>query len=274
MLPVATVALALAIFAVDTLTPLGMAVAVLYVIVLLMAARFLPRRGVVAAALGCVGLTVLGYVLQHGDAAGVPFARLLVSLSAIGITAFLVLENQAAAVETRKQAALLASGSSRSSQRRHTSPFVTTAASGWLTSCARRRWMNVARPAAVGDDVDDRLPHHDDAAVRSATMRLVRLHGFSARAFASAEEFLRSAALDETACLITDMQMPGMSGTDLRDRLLAQGRRIPVIFITAFPPEGGRAKALGAGAAGFLTKPFAGESLIACVRKAVGERNG
>ena len=109
----------------------------------------------------------------------------------------------------------------------------------------------------------------DDDAVRSATTRLVRLHGFSARAFASAEEFLHSAALDETACLITDLQMPGMSGTELRDRLLAQGRRIPVIFITAFPPEGCRAKALEAGAAGFLTKPFAGESLIACLRKAV-----
>lgn len=110
----------------------------------------------------------------------------------------------------------------------------------------------------------------DDPFVRSATTKLVRLHGFAARAFASAEEFLSSPSVDQTDCLITDLRMPQMSGADLQDHLLAQGKRIPVIFVTAFPGEGSRAKALEAGAAGFLTKPFAGETLIACVRKALG----
>ena len=62
--------------------------------------------------------------------------------------------------------------------------------------------------------------------------------GFVAFAFESAEDFLRSPRVDDSACLITDVQMPGMSGLDLQDRLIAQGSRIPIIFITAFPEHG------------------------------------
>ncbi|MDB5538964.1 MAG: two-component response regulator [Devosia sp.] len=109
----------------------------------------------------------------------------------------------------------------------------------------------------------------DDDSVRGATARFVRLHGFLVHAFASAEEFLQSAVVDETACLITDVQMPGMSGYELQRRLIADGRRIPVIFITAFPQEGSRAKALKAGAIGFLTKPFDGNTLIGRLREAM-----
>ncbi len=112
----------------------------------------------------------------------------------------------------------------------------------------------------------------DDASVRSATAKLVRLHGFPVRGFASAEEFLGSAALEETACLISDVRMPGMSGPDLQQRLAEIGRRIPVIFITAFPVEAERMRAERAGAAGFLTKPFAAEALMACVRDALGRQ--
>lgn len=97
----------------------------------------------------------------------------------------------------------------------------------------------------------------------------MRLHGFAARTFASAEEFLRSPAIEEADCVITDMRMPGMSGADLQDRLAAQGNRVPVIFITAFPGEGAQSRALAAGAAAFLPKPFTAETLIACIRKAM-----
>jgi FixJ family two-component response regulator len=103
----------------------------------------------------------------------------------------------------------------------------------------------------------------DDESVRIATAKLVRLHGFAAYGFASAEEFLRSPRVHDTSCLITDVQMPGMNGFDLQSRLIAQGQLVPVIFITAFPEE--QAKALAAGAAGFLTKPFVGQTLIDCL---------
>jgi FixJ family two-component response regulator len=102
----------------------------------------------------------------------------------------------------------------------------------------------------------------DDASVRVATDRLVRSLGYVAHAFASADEFLRSAEANETLCLIADVQMPGMSGVELQSRLIAEGRRLPIIFITAFPDESVRARALKAGAICFLTKPFDGPTLI------------
>jgi FixJ family two-component response regulator len=102
----------------------------------------------------------------------------------------------------------------------------------------------------------------DDASVRVATNRLVRSLGYIAHTFASAEEFLASSQLNETSCMIADVQMPGMSGIEMQSHLLAQGRRLPIIFITAFPEESTRTKALNAGAVCFLTKPFDGQTLI------------
>jgi FixJ family two-component response regulator len=87
--------------------------------------------------------------------------------------------------------------------------------------------------------------------------------------FESAEDFLRSPRVDDSSCLITDVQMPGMSGIDLRDRLIAHGRRIPIIFITAFPEPTIRRRAQAEGALGLLEKPFAGKTMIELVRKAV-----
>jgi FixJ family two-component response regulator len=109
----------------------------------------------------------------------------------------------------------------------------------------------------------------DDEAVRVATTKLVRLHGFIAHAFASAEEFLRSPRVDETCCLITDVRMPGMSGVDLQSHLIREGKRLPIIFITAMPDEVSRARALEAGAVAFLTKPFDGQMLINVLRDAL-----
>ena len=102
----------------------------------------------------------------------------------------------------------------------------------------------------------------DDESVRLATTKLVRVHGFVAHGFASAEEFLQSPHAKETSCLITDVRMPGMSGVDLQSHLIRQGRRVPVIFITAFPEADSEKRALAAGAVCFLTKPFDGQTLI------------
>lgn len=109
----------------------------------------------------------------------------------------------------------------------------------------------------------------DDKSVREAAGRLLKSLGYATATFASAEEFLQSGRLQETACLITDVQMPGMSGIDLQDHLSARGDLMPVIFVTAFPEEALRQRALGAGAVGFLTKPISVQSLIACIDKAL-----
>jgi FixJ family two-component response regulator len=89
--------------------------------------------------------------------------------------------------------------------------------------------------------------------------------------FASAEEFLDS-NLDDTACLILDVHMKGLSGVELQERLLAQGWRTPIIFVTAFPDARVRDHALRAGAIGFLSKPCSDEKLTQCLDAALADR--
>ena len=113
----------------------------------------------------------------------------------------------------------------------------------------------------------------DDKSFRESANSLIRSLGYATATFASAEEFLESGRLRDTECLITDMQMPGMSGADLQSHLLANGHRTPVIFVTAHPEERLRERALAAGALGFLSKPFREENLIACLDKATGTHN-
>jgi FixJ family two-component response regulator len=113
----------------------------------------------------------------------------------------------------------------------------------------------------------------DDASVRAATNNLLSSHGYIVHAFASAEEFLQLARPDGSSCVIADVQMPAMSGLDLLTHMRAQGYAAPFIFITAFPEESVRARALKAGAICFLAKPFAGPVLIDCVETALkGDR--
>ena len=112
----------------------------------------------------------------------------------------------------------------------------------------------------------------DDASVRVATNNLIRSLGYTVHTFASAEEFLRSARLDDTSCVIADVQMLAMSGVELQGLLAAQGYRLPFIFVTAFPEETIRARALKAGAICFLTKPFDGPTLIKCLGAALERR--
>jgi FixJ family two-component response regulator len=121
-----------------------------------------------------------------------------------------------------------------------------------------------------------RVPHtpviaivDDDESFLQATISFVRSLGYLAAAFPSADAFLNSNAVETTDCLITDLQMPGMSGIELQNYLLAQGNRVPVIFVTAFPETEARGDALRAGAVGFLGKPFGDENLISCLNKAL-----
>jgi FixJ family two-component response regulator len=127
----------------------------------------------------------------------------------------------------------------------------------------RHAWAGPLLSSPVVSIVDD------DESVRVATAKLVRLHGFRTYAFASAEDFLRSPHSRDTSCLITDVRMPGMSGVDLQADMIANGKKVPVIFMTAFPEEGSYAKAMAAGSVAFLTKPFNGDTLIRCLYEAL-----
>jgi FixJ family two-component response regulator len=112
----------------------------------------------------------------------------------------------------------------------------------------------------------------DDASVRIAMDNLLRSLGHTVRTFASAEEFLRSAHVNDTSCVIADVQMPAMSGVELQALLLGRGNRVPFIFITAFPKATIRERALKAGAICFLTKPFDRITLIKCLATALEGR--
>ena len=112
----------------------------------------------------------------------------------------------------------------------------------------------------------------DDESFRYATISFIRSLGYSAAAFPSADAFLNSNAVENADCLITDVQMPGMSGIELQTHLIAQGHRVPVIFVTAFPEMEARGRALRAGAIGFLGKPFSDQNLICCLNKALATR--
>ena|ERR1700744_583461 len=109
----------------------------------------------------------------------------------------------------------------------------------------------------------------DDGSMRSALQGLLKAVGLSSRAFESAEDFLGSGHQRETACLIADIRMPGMSGLELQARLNAEHCRIPTIFITAHGDEEMRLQALRAGAVEFLPKPFDDEILVESVRAAL-----
>ena len=112
----------------------------------------------------------------------------------------------------------------------------------------------------------------DDESHRRATQSLLRAAGFSTAAFADAESFLDSASRSNTACLVTDMRMPGMSGLELHHALVASGDGIPTVLITAYTDDATRLQALAAGIACFLGKPFAADDLLECIRGAIARR--
>jgi FixJ family two-component response regulator len=114
----------------------------------------------------------------------------------------------------------------------------------------------------------------DDESVRRTTTLLIESFGFRAAAFDSAEAFLNSGHLHDTSWLILDMQMPVMNGLQLQSHLAAAGCAIPIIFITAYEGKDSRQRAMGAGAAAFLGKPFSDEQLLQTIRLACGSYTG
>jgi FixJ family two-component response regulator len=119
------------------------------------------------------------------------------------------------------------------------------------------------REASVISIVDD------DEWSRIGTTKLVRSFGFAAHDFPSAHALLNSPLLARTACVISDIQMPVLSGLQLLDELRTHGHDMPIIFVTAFPNERVRAQAILRGAICVLTKPFDGETLELCLAAAL-----
>jgi FixJ family two-component response regulator len=109
----------------------------------------------------------------------------------------------------------------------------------------------------------------DDASIRAATDSLLRSRGYAVFTFESGEDFLQSAELNGTSCVITDVRMPVMGGIELQAILRAQGSTVPFIFITAFPEGVVRTQALNGGATCFLNKPFDAPTLIKYVEIAL-----
>lgn len=105
--------------------------------------------------------------------------------------------------------------------------------------------------------------------MRAAIQDLLSSVGIKANTFASAEAFLGSGQQDEFACLISDIRMPGMTGLELQAKLVAEGSKVPIIFITAHGNSRMRMQALSAGAIEFLGKPFDDEILLVSVRSAL-----
>jgi FixJ family two-component response regulator len=109
----------------------------------------------------------------------------------------------------------------------------------------------------------------DDESFRTSTSRLLRVMGFMVRSFSSAEDFLSSPCVRETACLILDVQMPGASGPELRTRTIEMGLQIPVIFVTANPEQRNRILETERSAVDVLLKPFSEEALLRAVKTAL-----
>ena len=109
----------------------------------------------------------------------------------------------------------------------------------------------------------------DDDALRNSLENLIQSAGFRAQGFPSAETFLRSDELRETACLVLDLRLPGMNGLELQAHLASNSSRIPTIFITAHGDENWRTRALASGAVAFLYKPFYEQDLLNAIDAAL-----
>ena len=109
----------------------------------------------------------------------------------------------------------------------------------------------------------------DDQSVREALSSLIRSIGLDVETYASAQEYLRRQPQQSPACLVLDVRMPGLSGLDLQRELANQGREIPIIFVTAHGDIPMTVKAMKAGAAEFLSKPFRDQDLLDAICQAL-----
>jgi FixJ family two-component response regulator len=133
--------------------------------------------------------------------------------------------------------------------------------------------MKIVEESTAGAVTEKARPCHisivdDDASIREALKSLMRSVRFSVDAFGSAEEFLASERVNNTACLILDVYLPGMNGFELQSHMRTEGRAIPIIFITAHSDENSRQRALKGGAVDFLSKPVRREALLKAIRSA------
>ena len=133
--------------------------------------------------------------------------------------------------------------------------------------------MKTVDESKAGAVTDKSPPRHisivdDDASIREALKGLMRSVRFSADAYGSAEELLASERVDDTACLILDVYLPGMNGFELQSHLKTEGRDIPIIFITAHSDEASRQRALKGGAIDFLSKPVRRDTLLKAIQSA------
>lgn len=110
----------------------------------------------------------------------------------------------------------------------------------------------------------------DDEAVLDATSCFLEALGYDARAFSSGEAFLASGAEDEVCCLLTDVNMPGLTGLDLQDRVRRSRPALPIIMMTALTDDAVRRRAFAGGARGLLRKPLAADDLIRCLEDMIG----
>jgi FixJ family two-component response regulator len=133
--------------------------------------------------------------------------------------------------------------------------------------------MKIGEESTAGAVPKQTQPRHisivdDDASIREALKRLLRSARLNVDAFGSAEEFLASEHVNETACLILDVYLGGMNGFELQSHLNAEGRGMPIIFITAHSDEASRQRALKGGAIDFLSKPVRREALLKAIESA------
>lgn len=113
----------------------------------------------------------------------------------------------------------------------------------------------------------------DDASAREALIALVRAMGFNAMGFASASAFLGAPERSSTACLLSDVRMPGMTGLDLHFSLAAAQRPVPTILVTAYPDDATRGHALAAGVIAYLAKPCSPDLLAHAIRGALASND-
>jgi FixJ family two-component response regulator len=132
----------------------------------------------------------------------------------------------------------------------------------YRSGCARLREAGLPKAPLISIVEDDEL-------FRESMRRLLRSLGYTVGAFPSAASFLASRSLDETACLITDINMPEMTGYELYARLVELGHKIPTILVTAYPNDAARSRALKDGIVGYLRKPFDDNDLADCLQKAI-----
>jgi FixJ family two-component response regulator len=114
----------------------------------------------------------------------------------------------------------------------------------------------------------------DDKSIRNATQDLLKAAGFSTATFEDAESFLGSASRASASCVVADIRMPGMTGLELYQTLVASGDGIPTVIITAHPEDVTRSRAREAGITCYLSKPFAPDELVECVREALAKPRG